>query len=211
MRSLSATGLVAVTTILVVGCNSVIPNQSDSNSLSKTSSTVTQQIPTPTNQTQQISTVKTPTVKIPTVKIPTVKIPEVTVPTVKVQANDEFMILTLPADILFDFDKDNIRPDASQALTQVAQVLTKRYPSNYLQINGHTDAVGNDTYNQNLSQRRANAVSRWLSENFQVAAQRMTIKGYGESQPVAPNTKADGKDDPAGRQQNRRVEVIIQK
>lgn len=62
-----------------------------------------------------------------------------------------------------------------------------------------------------MSERRAKAVSSWLNENYQVAVERMTTKGYGESQPVAPNTKPDGQDDPVGRQQNRRVEVVIQK
>ncbi|MBD2431873.1 MULTISPECIES: OmpA family protein [Fischerella] len=211
MRSLSSTGLLAVITISVVGCSSVTPNQSDSNSSSKTSSVVTQLVPTQTNKTQLVPTQINKTRLVPTVLIPTVKIPEVTVPTVKVQANDELMILTLSADVLFDFDKDNIRPDAAQALTQVAQVLSKRYPNNPVKIYGHTDALGNDDYNQNLSERRADAVKRWLSEKHEIAATRMTIKGYGESQPVAPNTKADGTDDPAGRQQNRRVEIVIQK
>ncbi|WP_026733912.1 OmpA family protein [Fischerella sp. PCC 9605] len=227
MRSLISTGLIAVTTISVAGCNFLIQNQSDSNSASKSSSTVTQPFPTKTiqtqqlttqtNKTQQFRTLKAPTVqfraaaKFPTAQFPTLKIPEVTVPTIKVQADDKLMILTLPADILFDFDKDNIRPDARQALAQVAQVLTQRYPNNRVQINGHTDTVGNDTYNQNLSERRANAVMRWLGNNHKVAAERMTIEGYGESQPVAPNTKADGTDDPVGRQKNRRVEVVIQK
>lgn len=158
-----------------------------------------------------IPKVNIPQVEIPKVSIPEIQIPEITIPTIKVQENQDLTIITLPADVLFDFDKDSIRPDAETALRQLSGVLTKRYANNPLQINGHTDAIADDAYNQDLSERRAASVKRWLSKQDNVAESRMTTQGYGESKPVAPNTKPDGSDNPEGRQRNRRVEVVIQK
>ena len=110
----------------------------------------------------------------------------------------------LPADVLFDFDKADIRSDASQALAHVA-TLIRGYPSGGARLEGHTDSKGDDTYNRRLSERRADAVKRWLVEREGIAAGRLTTQGLGESRPVASN------DDDAGRQRNRRVEVVIQK
>ncbi|HEX3125933.1 MAG TPA: OmpA family protein [Thermoanaerobaculia bacterium] len=110
----------------------------------------------------------------------------------------------LPADVLFDFDKADIRADAARALAQVA-TLIHAYPSGSATLEGHTDSKGDDAYNQGLSKRRAEAVERWLVEKEGIEAARLTPRGYGESRPVASN------DDEAGRQRNRRVEVVIRK
>lgn len=110
----------------------------------------------------------------------------------------------LPADVLFDFDKADIRADAARALAQVA-TLIRAYPSGSATLEGHTDSKGNDGYNQRLSERRAGAVERWLIEKEGIEAARLTPRGYGEIRPVASN------DDEAGRQRNRRVEVVIRK
>lgn len=110
----------------------------------------------------------------------------------------------LPADVLFDFDKADIRPDAARALAQVA-TLIRAYPSGSATLEGHTDSKGDDGYNQRLSEHRAEAVERWLAEKEGIEAARLTPRGYGESRPVASN------DDESGRQRNRRVEVVIRK
>jgi len=110
----------------------------------------------------------------------------------------------LPADVLFDFDKADLRPDAAQALGRLATVI-RGYPSGQVRIEGHTDSKGNDAYNQRLSERRAEAVKRWLGEQEGIAVDRLVTHGAGESRPVADN------DTEAGRQKNRRVEVVIQK
>ena len=110
----------------------------------------------------------------------------------------------LPADVLFDFDKADIRADAARALAQVA-TLIRAYPSGSATLEGHTDSKGDDAYNQGLSKRRAEAVERWLVEKEGIEAARLTPRGYGESRSVASN------DDEAGRQRNRRVEVVIRK
>jgi outer membrane protein OmpA-like peptidoglycan-associated protein len=116
--------------------------------------------------------------------------------------------IALAADILFDFDKADIRPTAAVALNQVAGVLRQRSVSD-ARIEGHTDAKGTPAYNQKLSERRAASVQRWLVEREGLANIRFTLQGLGAIRPVAPNTKLDGSDDPEGRQKNRRVEIVF--
>lgn len=117
------------------------------------------------------------------------------------------IIVTLPGDVLFDFDKSDIRADARPVLSQLSEVLLAM-PDAPVAILGHTDAKGSDEYNQALSERRADSVGSWLGD-LGVDSGRMTPEGRGEAEPVAPNQHPDGSDDPEGRQQNRRVEFII--
>lgn len=116
--------------------------------------------------------------------------------------------VNLPDNILFDFDKAEIRPEAKATLTKLNQLIAS-YKQAPIEIYGHTDSKGNDTYNQSLSEKRAKAVQEYLIKNFQVEANRLSAKGLGEKKPVAPNTKSNGSDNPEGRQKNRRVEVLI--
>jgi outer membrane protein OmpA-like peptidoglycan-associated protein len=113
------------------------------------------------------------------------------------------VIIQLPGSILFDFDSANIRPDAHRALTDVARVI-QSYASRPARVEGHTDSVASDDYNQSLSERRAKSVADWLASNG-VERGRLAVAGYGEKRPVATNDTA------AGRQSNRRVEVVIAK
>lgn len=115
------------------------------------------------------------------------------------------IVVDLPADVLFDFDKAVIRPDAEPALDKAAEVL-KSYPTAKVTIGGHTDAKGDDAYNEALSMRRAKAVADRLAGP---AGRTLAAEGFGERQPIAPNAHADGSDDPQGRQKNRRVEIRI--
>jgi len=117
------------------------------------------------------------------------------------------IVIELPADVLFDFDKAEIRPDGVPILEKLARLI--KQSSGVVQVNGHTDAMGSDAYNLDLSRRRAAAVVAWLMSAGGVPAGRLRGAGLGESRPVAPNTNRDGSDNPAGRQLNRRVEVII--
>ena len=112
--------------------------------------------------------------------------------------------VALPADVLFDFDKSDIRADAASALAQLATVI-RAYPAGRVDLEGHTDSKGDDAHNQRLSLRRAESVKRWLVEREGIAADRFTTRGAGESRPVASN------DTDEGRQKNRRVEVVIHK
>lgn len=115
--------------------------------------------------------------------------------------------LTTVADALFDFDKATLNPDAEQTLAVLGPQIARR-GKHPIVIEGYTDAIGSDAHNQALSEQRAAAVRGWLAVNGYVPAST-PIQGYGKKRPVAPNTKPDGSDDPAGRQKNRRVEVVI--
>lgn len=115
----------------------------------------------------------------------------------------------LSADVLFDFDKANIKPEAALALKQTALVIRKK-AKGAVRISGHTDAKGSDQYNQRLSESRANSVKSWLVRVETLPSRIFQTKGYGERAPVAPNVKPDGSDNPDGRAKNRRVEIIIE-
>lgn len=118
--------------------------------------------------------------------------------------------VVLPADVLFDFDKAELRPDAAASMREVAGLMRTR-ASGPVAIRGYTDAVGGDAYNQRLSERRASAVKAWFVQNEKFAAARFNTAGLGARDPVAPNRRPDGSDDPEGRQRNRRVTITILK
>jgi len=111
--------------------------------------------------------------------------------------------ISLPGDLLFDFDKAEIRPEAASLLAQVAKSL-EAMPGARVQVNGHTDNIGSLNYNLALSLRRANAVKDYLMkllpEGHPIS---WTTSGFGPTLPVADN------DTEAGRQRNRRVDLII--
>jgi outer membrane protein OmpA-like peptidoglycan-associated protein len=118
------------------------------------------------------------------------------------------IVIALSGDVLFDFDEDRLRPDALPMLRKLAQVLAE-YPRAPVRIEGHTDAKGDDAYNQSLSERRAASVKSWLVEHANADGARIQTRGWGETKPAAPNATPDGSDDPVGRQQNRRVEITL--
>jgi outer membrane protein OmpA-like peptidoglycan-associated protein len=118
--------------------------------------------------------------------------------------------IELSGDILFDFDKWNIRSEAEPTLEKVAGVI-KEYPNSSVLVEGFTDSKGSDSYNLRLSQRRADSVKDWLVKNGGINRKKMSTKGWGEEKPVAPNENPDGSDDPDGRQKNRRVEITVKK
>jgi outer membrane protein OmpA-like peptidoglycan-associated protein len=111
------------------------------------------------------------------------------------------LVVTL-GDVLFDTDKSTLKSGAATNLAKLAAFLNQ-YPDRSVLIEGHTDSVGNEDYNQALSQRRADAVQVWLMKQG-VNVDRIVTTGKGEVSPVAGNASA------SGRQLNRRVEVIIQ-
>lgn len=117
--------------------------------------------------------------------------------------------IELPGDIIFDFDKWTIREDAEDTLTKVGEVISAyEHP---VIIIGHTDSKGSNSYNMELSKKRAESVKQWLIDQAGINSKRIETTGKGESEPVAPNTNPDGSDNPEGRQKNRRVEIIIRK
>jgi outer membrane protein OmpA-like peptidoglycan-associated protein len=110
-------------------------------------------------------------------------------------------IVSLP-DVLFDFDQATLKRDVEFNLVKVATILNQ-FPEMRIQVEGHTDNIGSPDYNLDLSQRRAQAVHDFLVSQG-VAAERMTVQGYGMTRPVADN----GTDE--GRAKNRRVDLVIQ-
>lgn len=119
-------------------------------------------------------------------------------PVPSIEANS--LLITLDSGILFDVDKYDVRPEAEEVLKNLVIVL-KEADIKAFEIDGHTDSDASDEHNQVLSENRANAVKNFLTSQGIMA--EITIKGYGESRPIASN------DTPEGKQKNRRVEIII--
>jgi outer membrane protein OmpA-like peptidoglycan-associated protein len=118
--------------------------------------------------------------------------------------------VNLSADVLFDFNKADLKPEAEPSLDKAATVL-KANPGAQVTIGGHTDGKGSDAYNQPLSEKRAATVAQWFIARNAVSAANVHTKGWGKSKPVAPNTNPDGSDNPEGRAKNRRVEIVVSK
>ena len=89
--------------------------------------------------------------------------------------------------------------------------ILSQHPKAGVTLEGHTDSVGSDQYNKDLSMKRALSVREWFIENSDVPARRFKPVGLGESRPVAANMNRDGSDNPDGRQKNRRVTIVVQK
>jgi outer membrane protein OmpA-like peptidoglycan-associated protein len=119
----------------------------------------------------------------------------------KVERVAEGIKITFDSGILFDVNQAALKQASKDNLTKLAEILNKYEDTNIL-LEGHTDATGSDEYNLTLSQQRAQTVSNFLT-GLNVNPTRLTIMGYGESQPVATNDTSEG------RAQNRRVEVAI--
>ncbi len=120
---------------------------------------------------------------------------------VSVTRNGDNIILNMPGNITFEVDQSYLRPDFVEVLHSVSLVL-KEYKSTMIEVAGHTDSTGSDSYNQTLSQQRAQAVTNVLIGDG-IQAVRIDTVGYGETRPIASNSTAEG------RQQNRRVELTL--
>lgn len=119
----------------------------------------------------------------------------------KVREESRGVIVTLPGNIYFNFNKADVKPAMQMQLTKIAQALAA-VPDQNLLIEGHTDSIGSNEYNLSLSESRAESVQKILLDGG-IAAERMEIRGYGESKPIADN------DTPSGQAQNRRVEIVL--
>tara|TARA_R110001592_G_C12662621_1_gene702650 strand:- start:137 stop:514 length:378 start_codon:yes stop_codon:yes gene_type:complete len=104
--------------------------------------------------------------------------------------------------VQFDFDRAVVKPEFMAEIRALADFMKANTDVSAV-LEGHTDSVGTEQYNQGLSQRRVNAVRQVLIDEFGIPAARLTAQGFGESRPVASN------DTPAGRAQNRRVQSVI--
>ena len=110
--------------------------------------------------------------------------------------------------IYYEFDKADLTQASKSVLDTLYDIL-KENPQIAIELSSHTDSKGSDKYNLDLSQKRAESCTNYLINEKKVAKERVTAKGYGETVPVAPNTKPDGKDDEEGRAKNRRTEFKI--
>ncbi len=126
------------------------------------------------------------------------------------QQSGRSLSMNLSGDVLFDYDKATLRPAAEEALKKVAVVLSQ-FPESMVTVEGYTDSRGGKAFNMQLSQERANSVKDWLVRNGNVPAGNITARGFGEQNPVAPNTDANGSDNLAGRALNRRVSIVVEK
>lgn len=116
----------------------------------------------------------------------------------------------VPEVLLFDFDSDQLRSDSQIQMLEIARIFNQQgIDSRKLAVEGHADALGSPEYNRMLSERRAESVARSLVF-CGVARERMAVKGFGMSNPIAANTNPDGTDNPEGRARNRRVELIVE-
>lgn len=112
-------------------------------------------------------------------------------------------VVRVELDVKFDFDKAVVRKESYKDIQDLASFM-QQYPSTTTVVEGHTDSVGTDQYNQRLSERRAQAVRKVLVEQYGISSSRVASVGYGESRPVADNATE------AGRQINRRVEAEVE-
>lgn len=112
------------------------------------------------------------------------------------------MVITLSGSVLFASDKSELLPGAQMKLNDVANALNRQDPSSRIVVEGHTDSQGAASYNQDLSQRRAQSVRNYLVARG-IASERLTAQGFGLTRPVADNDSAEG------RANNRRVEIVV--
>lgn len=124
-----------------------------------------------------------------------------TVPDAKVERVGEGIVVEFSSNVLFGFDSKSLSNEAKQNLDKLVKVLNV-YVDTDIEIQGHTDSKGSESYNQNLSERRAQEVSRYLNGRG-IQSNRLKIVGFGESLPKYSNDSEDG------RSQNRRVEFVI--
>ncbi len=142
--------------------------------------------------------------------LPEVAFGEITDGDITVREGSGLTTYTIANDVLFDFDSDTLPAAAQAKLRQVVDSIASRFSSDVeVQVWGHADAIGDPTYNLDLSQRRADNVVAVLEGAGPLEGYRIVAIGLGESQPIAPNTNPDGSDNPDGRAVNRRVEIVV--
>ena len=118
-------------------------------------------------------------------------------------------VVIISRNVLFSFDSDALTPQARREIERMAFVLNHpQAATRRITLEGHTDAIGTEVYNLDLSRRRADGVAQELVARG-VQRDRLSAEGFGKQRPVAPNTLPGGRDNPAGRALNRRVEAVL--
>ena len=130
---------------------------------------------------------------------------EITDKDIEVRGTDNYAVYTMDETILFGSDKAAIQPQAAEKLKQVAASINKRFSGGQVRVYGYTDTQGSAGYNKELAEERAQSVQSWLVDNGNVTKDNVSLHPVGESNPVASNATAEG------RQQNRRVQIVVRK
>jgi outer membrane protein OmpA-like peptidoglycan-associated protein len=136
-------------------------------------------------------------------KLADVKFEEITLPGVSVRGDSTYNVYSVDETVLFDTDKAEIKPSAAEALQQITGSIGRRYGTQQVRVMGFADSRGDKSYNKELSEKRAEAVKSYLVANGKITAERVSVEPMGEAMPVASNAT------PAGRQENRRVEIAV--
>jgi len=136
---------------------------------------------------------------------PVIKYDEVKNTNVSIRGNADYGIYSLGENVLFATGKSEIKKDAENNLKEIAASINQRYGNGKIKLYGNTDATGSDDANNELSRQRAAAVKAWLVSNGNIAEDRISMYAAGENHPVA------GNDNAAGREQNRRVDIVVMK
>jgi len=130
--------------------------------------------------------------------------PEIDAPeNVDLSLEEEEIKMQVPDDLLFDFDKSKLKPEAKETLDEIIEELSELSTDVAIQINGHTDSTGEADYNMNLSEERAHAVADYMKENSDLDSETMEIQGFGDTEPIASNENEEE------REKNRQVEIVI--
>ncbi|GAB2948636.1 hypothetical protein GCM10027048_11940 [Hymenobacter coalescens] len=135
--------------------------------------------------------------------LPAARYEEVTSTDVTVRGNERYSVYSVDETVFFDTDKSELKPTAKTTLEQITGSIGKRFGGKQVQIRGFADSRGDKNYNRELSAQRAEAVKNWLVQNGKIEAARVSLQPMGEAAPAASNATA------AGRQQNRRVEIVV--
>jgi outer membrane protein OmpA-like peptidoglycan-associated protein len=120
------------------------------------------------------------------------------------KVNETFVV----ENVYYDFNKANLKPASFPALDEIVRMLNF-YPNMVIELSAHTDSKGSNSYNQKLSEARAKSVVDYLVSKG-IARERLEAKGYGETKPIEPNA-INGRDNPSGREKNRRTEFKVLK
>lgn len=136
-------------------------------------------------------------------KFADVKFREITLPGVSVRGDETCNVYSIDEKVLFDTDKSDIKLGATEALKQITGYIDQRYAASQVRVIGFADSRGDKSYNRELSEKCAEAVKNYLLATGRIDAARVSIEPMGETQPVASNATA------AGRQENRRVEIAV--
>ena len=136
---------------------------------------------------------------------PIVRYKTITSKSIETRQNDNYAVYGIIDEVLFNSGSSTMRNDAANTLVQVCKSINEQYSNSHVRIYGYTDSIGTKEANQQLSVERALAVRAFLNQNCNMDTSKISVVGAGESKPVADNSHA------SGREQNRRVRIVVKR